>query len=191
MVPETDSTAAPVSVLDLSLQDWGEFFVVRTGISKVLSEKGWWATAWGSQGVWLGSARVPSFCMEERAVGNPPAWSAFRDAHALPIHELPRERRHSLDQLWILRLQIEITQTSEPSPALGLDHSLHPVFYLPSPGLARILLSPFMEKPPNPRYLTTLGIWASSSSPAPGVHALDLPLARSPLLLMAPLFSIH
>lgn len=53
MVPETESRAAPVSVLDLSLQDWEEFFVVRTGISKVLSEKGWWATAWASRGVWL------------------------------------------------------------------------------------------------------------------------------------------
>lgn len=136
-------------------------------------------------------ARVPSSCPEERAVGNTPAWSAFRDAHALPIHELPRERRHSLDQLWTLKLQTEITRTSEPSPALGLDHGLHPVFYLPSPGLARILLSPFMEKPPDPRYPTTLGIGARSSSPAPGGDALDLPLARSPLLLMAPLFSIH
>lgn len=139
-VSETDNRAAPVIVLDLSLQNWGKFFGVRSGISRGGEPHAW---------LWLGSARVPSSCpLEEGAAGNPPAWHAFREAHTTPSMSFQERADTSLDQLWTLRLLEEITQTSELSSPLGLALGLHPVFYLLSPVLARILLSPFMEKPP-------------------------------------------
>lgn len=72
-VPETGNRAAPVNESDLSLQDWGKFFRVRSGISKVLSEKGVVSHCLGQLRGMAPSASVPSSCLlEDRGSWQPP-----------------------------------------------------------------------------------------------------------------------